>query len=200
MEIKVALIGGMRSGKSTIADAIADKDIEGIRKISFGDGIRDIADKYFEYMYEQVYEGEYPFETWTIIKPRHILQSVGQLLREIDEDVWIKQVEKRIEYVKTYTSYKGVVIDDLRQPNEYNWAKDNGFIIIKVDTPDKIRYRRMKELHESVDDTLTHETESYYEDFEYDYIIDGSLPKLEMWKVIDDMYNDGAFIARDIDA
>lgn len=191
--IKVALTGGMRSGKSTIAYLIRTQDFSGLRQESFGSGIRTIADTYFNHLYEEEITGEFPFEDRKIIKPRNVLQQIGQLMRTIDEDVWIKQVELGIRSGEYFKGFNGVIIDDLRQPNEYEWAKRNGFVIIKVDTPDDVRIERIKSNNEQIDETINHETEAYYDTFDVDMVINGSMSMDELEVFIKDAYASGKF-------
>src|SRR5699024_5800192 len=79
-------------------------------------------------------------------KPRKLYQDFGQAMRQLDEDIWIRHVEQAIETDKTFPNYKGVVIDDLRQPNEYDWARANGFTIIRVNADDGDRIYRASKL------------------------------------------------------
>lgn len=180
--IRIAFTGRLRSGKSKAATHLwVDYDFQ---VVSFGDPIRRIADVYFSHLYEEVTEVcEFTgLETKKERKPRALLQNIGQLLRQIDEDVWIKQVESSVEVWQKYRYTKGIVIDDLRQPNEYEWAKDNGFVIVRVIAPESVRIERAIELGDDFDIAdLTHETESYIDTFEVDYEIvnDGSIKDLE---------------------
>lgn len=192
--IKVALIGGMRAGKTTIAYHIRSQDFEGLNTYSLGNGVREVADKYFEYLYEKKIVGEEPFTTTHIIKPRHVLQQVGQLMRTVDEDVWVKYVERQIESSEYFKNFRGAIIDDIRQPNEYEWAKRNGFVIVKIDTPIETRIERMLNNGEEVDEALfNHETEQHYDSFEYDHLIDGTMSEKEIINFIEAAYNEGKF-------
>ncbi|MFE5278591.1 hypothetical protein ACFQ9F_30120, partial [Bacillus cereus] len=82
-------------------------------------------------------------------KPRALYQQFGQLMRQIDGDVWVKHVERKVEgivdYRSTHDHHIGVVITDLRQPNEYEWARRNGFTIIRVTAPDDVRRQRAEQ-------------------------------------------------------
>lgn len=72
-----------------------------------------------------------------------------------------------------YGSYTIVnIITDLRQPNEYEFAKQNDFTIIKVECDDVVRLKRIQELNDDFDEKdLQHETETYIDSFDYDYLI-----------------------------
>src|SRR5699024_5322282 len=90
----------------------------------------------------------------------------------LDEDIWIRHVEQAIESDKLFPDYKGVVIDDLRQPNEYEWSRDNGFTIIRVNADEGDRLDRASKLGDKFSsEDLRHETERHVDDFEADYDI-----------------------------
>lgn len=175
--LRIALTGRMRSGKSTIADYLWLT--HGFAKVSFASSLKLTADRLFSHLYEPIYDGRAIRE---YRKPRALLQELGQKLREIDEDVWIKQAEQSMRVFENYRTTAGIVIDDLRQPNEYEWARANGFVIVRVIAPETDRIERAIELGDDFDIAdLTHETESYIDTFEVDYEIvnDGSIEDLE---------------------
>ena len=177
-EIKIALTGKMRSGKSTVAEILwLDYDLT---RRSFGGALKYYADKMFEgstaYPIEIEEYGEpCPFDgkrDTRIKKPRKLYQDFGQAMRQLDEDIWIRHVEKAIESDKLFPDYKGVVIDDLRQPNEYEWAKANGFTIIRVNAREDFRIQRAINSGDKFDlESLEHDTEQHVDSFAVDYEI-----------------------------
>src|SRR5699024_7573604 len=177
-EIKIALTGKMRSGKSTVAEILwLDYDLT---RRSFGGALKYYADKMFEgsevYPIEVEEYGEpCPFDgkrDTRIKKPRKLYQDFGQAMRQLDENIWIRHVEQGIEYDRLFTKYKGVVIDDLRQPNEYEWAKANGFTIIRVDASEDLRLERAKQAGDSFsEEDMAHDTEQHVDGFSVDYEI-----------------------------
>ena len=165
--LKIALTGKLRSGKDVIADRLfTDHGFE--LPISFGSSLKYYADKIFD-----VSEG--------YAKPRKLYQQFGQLCRTIDEDVWVKHAEFSVKQALDSRSTTGIVISDLRQPNEYEWCRRNGFVIVRVTASDEIRMARAIEANDdfSVHD-FAHETEQYVDKFDVDYEIvnDGSLDEL----------------------
>src|SRR5690625_4501378 len=182
--LRIALTGRMRSGKSTIADHLwLNHDFA---KVSFASSLKQLADRLFSHLYEPIYE-DCPFSEGgrtvkEYRKPRALLQELGQKMREIDEDVWIKQAEQDVELAEAWRSTAGVVIDDLRQPNEYEWARANGFIIIRVEASDDLRLERAKQAGDSFnEEDLAHDTEQHVDKFDVDYTIvnDGDLDDLK---------------------
>lgn len=156
----------MRSGKDTIAEYAIEK--YGFTRFAFGDGIREVCGVLFP---EQVKNGN---------KPRRLLQGVGQMMRQLDNDVWVNRCFKEIELIsKKHTIMP--IITDLRQPNEYERCKNEGYIFIKVQCDEDLRIKRILEKNDNFDmKDLQHETEMHIDTYEYDFVInnDGSLEDL----------------------
>jgi dephospho-CoA kinase len=170
--IKIALTGKLRSGKDTAANHLYIK--HGFSTVAFGDALKKNAHAVFPWVSE-------------FSKPRALYQQFGQLMRQIDPDVWIKHAEQAvkgaIDYnVNTGAEKVGVVITDLRQPNEFEWARNNGFTIIRVTALDEDRLWRAKLAGDDFNEAdLEHETESHIDGFECDFEIhnDGSVDELK---------------------
>src|SRR5699024_3786567 len=188
--IRIALTGRMRSGKSAAAAYMTVK--HGFKSISFAGALRRVADDLFEHLYEPIYE-DCPFSedgkhriSWR--KPRALLQTLGQKLREIDEDVWIKQAEQSMRVYEGMRSTAGIVIDDLRQPNEYDWARANGFIIIRVEASDDLRLERAKHAGDSFSaKDLAHDTEQHVDKFDVDYTIVNDGDMIDLKRQVDEI-------------
>ncbi|WP_141431922.1 AAA family ATPase [Bacillus sp. 03113] len=163
---KICLTGLLRSGKDTVADYLYAK--HGFYCTAFGDSLKRTVAEVF------------PWSVTSSTKPRALLQQYGQLMREIDPDVWVRHVERKIDAMTRYYIDKGeteigVVISDLRQPNEYEWARANGFTIIRVTAPEELRLARARLAGDDFTESdLDHDTESHVGKFEVDYeIING---------------------------
>ncbi len=165
--IKIALTGKFRSGKDAVAERLFYE--HGFEwPIAFGGKLKYYADRLFD-----VSEAG--------AKPRKLYQQFGQLCRTIDEDVWVKHVEFSVNEALNSRTTSGIVIKDLRQPNEYEWCKRNDFVIVRVTAPEDVRLERAKHAGDIFEaDDLAHDTESYVDSFEVDYEIanDGSLDEL----------------------
>lgn len=177
-KVNIAITGKMRSGKDTIAEYLVEK--YGYKKFSFGGNMKKIAD--------QLFGG--------IHKPsRSVYQKFAQLCREIDPDVWIKQVDKSIIYYKSMYKAFGaedeispIVISDLRQPNEYDYCKRNWYFIVRVTTPEDARIQRIYNLEPNItEEEINHCTEGYVDNFKVDYEIlnDGTIE--DLFKKVDKM-------------
>lgn len=171
----IAVVGGIRSGKSHFA-SIMEKEF-GFKRVSFADSLR-------EYLADILaYSDKYDED----VKDVTMLQKFGQFCRTLDEDVWVQHVDAKVFKHKNEGIYPGIVIDDLRQPNEYKWARDNGFIIVRVQASETQRYKRAIEAGDKISkDNFSFETESHYQSFDVDYELynDGTLEEYSQ-KVID---------------
>jgi dephospho-CoA kinase len=161
--IKIALMGKIRSGKSTVSNHLYIR--HSFNRVAFGDALKKNAHATFPWIYE-----------WN--KPRALYQQFGQLMRQIDPDVWIKHAEQAVKgaidfRVNTGADEVGVVVTDCRQQNEVDWCRKNGFSIVRVVADDNIRLKRAVAAGDEFKiEDLSHETEQNIMNFEVDYEID----------------------------
>ena len=198
--IRIAFVGRMRSGKSSAASHL--ETAHGFRTVSFGTALRRVAYELFDGTTVEAYRTEYTYDTCPFTggqivigkrKPRRLLQDVGQALRELDEDVWVRQLAVTVGVYESLYVTNGIVIDDLRQPNEYEWAKDNGFTIIRVNANEDTRLARARAAGDDfTTDDLRHETELHVDDFEADYDIwnDDDVGRDELERKIDEIVDE----------
>jgi dephospho-CoA kinase len=170
--IKIAFTAKLRAGKDTAAQHLHIR--YGFDKVAFGDALKRTVNDVF------------PWVTGPN-KPRALLQQYGQLMRQIDGDVWIKHAERAVNgaidfRVSTGVERVGVVITDVRQQNEVDWCRENGFTLIRLTAPGEDRIARAIAAGDdfSVHD-LTHETELAIDGFAVDAEIvnDGSIDDLK---------------------
>jgi hypothetical protein len=175
----IAITGHLRSGKDEIGNRLSQR--YGYVRFAFGDGIKDVC--------RRLYPDQFTDPAGNDVKPRGLLQGVGQALRQFDPDVWVRQCFDKIVEHSAYspggyygdTAPRPVVITDLRQPNEYDRCRSEGFVIIKVASQSALRIHRAAtggDTFKLAD--LTHETESHVDGFAADYEIvnDGTLAEL----------------------
>ncbi|PFP30236.1 hypothetical protein COJ96_05860 [Bacillus sp. AFS073361] len=170
--IKIAICGRIRSGKDTAAEHLYIK--YGFDRIAFADALKRTVSEIFPWMIGPN-------------KPRALLQQYGQLMREIDDSVWIKHAERKVNgtidfRVNTGSDRIGIVITDLRNPVEYDWARANGFTLIRVTAPDDVRIARaIKAGDDFTVHDLCHETELAIDTFEVDNEVqnDGTVDELK---------------------
>jgi dephospho-CoA kinase len=170
--VKIALTGKMRSGKDLCGSHLYIN--YGFDQVAFGDALKKNAHATFPWVSE-------------FSKPRALYQQYGQLMRKIEPDVWIKHAEQAVNgaidfRVNTGAEQIGIVLTDVRQQNEVDWCRANGFTLIRVTAPDEDRIARAIAANDdfTVLD-LTHETELAIDTFEVDHeaINDGTVDDLK---------------------
>lgn len=175
--MKIALFGKMRSGKDTVTKILVEE--HGFKGFAFAQGIGEIIVKYFP-------------TALAYGKPRNHYQHIGQSLRELDEDVWINYLFKRVLHhkmdLKLNVENKNknipfrVVVTDGRQLNEADRLRKEGYLIVKVEAPIEERLKRMKESGDDFNEkSLSHETEEQVELVRPDITIinDGTIEDLK---------------------
>lgn len=163
MKNKIIINGRACSGKDEIADYLVEK--YGYIKISFATPIYEIAREYFE----------------MTNKDRKLLQLIGEAMRSIDSDVWVKYA------FKVANELDKVVIADLRRENEYTHAVKNGFTPIRVQADYDIRIERCIKRDGQYPDTSLweDEVETGADNFTYEYEITNNGTLEELHRQID---------------
>jgi hypothetical protein len=135
----------MYAGKSTIADGLADA---GYQRMSFAAPLKNVAalaygpiNKTAEY--ETVAIGAWDVDEtllpYKVMKSgRQILQDVGQELKNVDRNFWLRCFFRDAE---NYLDYP-LVVDDGRFMFEFRELKARGWLCVGILTPDTIRNQR----------------------------------------------------------
>lgn len=144
--MRIALTGKLRSGKDTLGELL--KEMYGFEEFKFSSGITKVIDELFP-------AGERKR------KKRKYYQTIGQGMRKLDSDVWLNYTAKQIDdYLEEAGQDADIIVTDLRQRNEWEWLKQKGFTIIKVEADEDIRIHRAMKAGDLFDmGTLRHETE-----------------------------------------
>jgi hypothetical protein len=173
MTLKIAVAGEIRSGKDTVCNYINHKTGGKMQVLYFAEGIAEIIKDYF------------PEAWYGDGKPRHHYQEIGQFMRSLNPDVWVNNTEMKYTLLKM-AGFDSFMCTDLRQRNEYDWLKANGFTVIKVETSPEIRVERMKASGDSFDmQSLLHPVESQIKALPYDYLIQNNTTLEELYEQID---------------
>ena len=122
--MKIAIVGKMCSGKTTIANMIMEK-YPNYKRYSFGQKVKDVAVDLFDM------KG----------KDRSLLVKIGGYMRDINPDVWVDYLMKQIVEVND------CIIDDIRYQNEVNTCIKNGFTFIKLSILRDIQIERIKRVY-----------------------------------------------------
>ena len=153
---KIIAFSGKRGvGKTTAALHLVEK--YGFKRVSFADRLKEIGCMLFPFKNQDLSTKgkEKPFSVydWT---PRDFLISLGQFMRYFDPDYWVK--------ASNLDKLEGrVVIDDLRFPNEAEYIKSLGGIIIRIE-----RYENLNIYGKNLDDP----SETSMDNYKYDHKID----------------------------
>lgn len=169
--IIIGLTGMPRAGKDTVADFLVSN--YGYTKVTLANGVYEIARDVFG-MQE---------------KDRDLLIAIGCKMREIDADVWIKQVDKEINRLIDLGKRK-FVISDVRFPNEYDWIYNNpSGLMVMVHASTEARSKRPG--YNAADDSK--ESEGLLCKRAMDYVLYNELNKVELyWELywqVDTMMN-----------
>jgi hypothetical protein len=140
----IGFAGYKGSGKTTLAKQIEQASRGVVIRMSFADSLKAVADCFLqqigidrpELRHEMLHGTmkELPVPGWEVT-PRHILQTLGtEWGREcIHPDLWvILTMEKAKAYIKL--GY-GVIIDDVRKPNETAAIKALGGMVVLITCP-----------------------------------------------------------------
>lgn len=171
--MKIALTGKMRSGKSTVAEYL--KANYGFTEFAFGDALKRFVHAIF---------GE------SSAKDRDLYQWFGQTMRSRDPDVWVRRLDEAVcDHFKSRPpvgAAKRVVVSDLRQPNEYEYLRREGYTIIRINCPEDIRVDRILESGDYFEQSmLDHETEWHVDTFDVDFEVENSGRWIDMAEQVD---------------
>lgn len=168
--MKIAIIGKICSGKTTIADYLVNIN-SNFKKLSFSTKVKEIALELFN----------------DKNKNRLLLQQIGTKMREINENVWAEYT------INQSKKYDFIVIDDLRYKNEYDLLKKNNYKIIKLIISDELQLSRLKMTYPNDWNThlenLNHESESFINIIkDVDLIIDVDKDKNNIYNIVENYY------------
>lgn len=182
----VAIVGEFASGKTTLADYLVDH--HGYTRVSFAARLKEVA--------AAVYNGGQPIEKnnlYTVsragdpnysVSGRELLQQLGQAVKALDENFWIRWLladlgaEGRTGFVRPGT----YVSDDTRFPYEADALRDQGFAIIRLNTPRDVRMDRYEQLYgrRPNQSELNHPSEVESRLIQADMTLDGTKPVEEL--------------------
>lgn len=131
MVIYIGIAGKMASGKTTFKRQIQRLFEElsmTVQTIAFADYIKEIAHEAYNMPKDEEH------------KDRPLLIKIGTAMREINKDVFVNVVRNRVKQ----SNADVIIIDDCRFKNEYDMLKQNKWILIRINTPEKKRVERIK--------------------------------------------------------
>lgn len=160
----IALFGHMGSGKTTIADALSRA---GYQRISFAGPLKAVT----ELAYGKIDKGA-TYETMinlpdinldggvpmvTLKSGRQLLQEVGQTIKDVDRDFWLKCFMRSAESFGDTP----LVVDDGRFMFEFSRLRSSGWLTVGVNTHESVRIQRYESIYgrAPTDEELNHQSE-----------------------------------------
>lgn len=168
--MKIAILGRAGSGKDTVANYLVSE--HGFEKHAFSEGLYKICREYYG----------------MTVKDRGLLQEVGEVMRSIDPDVFVKYLINQLK------NSENVVISDVRFVNEYNTLKELGFKFYRVKADLNTRLGRIKERdkieinQDYINKIETHTIETQCDNFEAE-ILENNQDYNELFRKIDEIVN-----------
>ncbi|MFJ9616699.1 deoxynucleotide monophosphate kinase family protein [Streptomyces noursei] len=171
----IALMGRARAGKDTVAARLVEP--HGYTRIAFADPIKRMALDIDPIMVAnhdwgpsvKRLSGVVEFWGWERAKDqypgvRRILQHIGQTVRDLDPEFWIRVALRELDSVSG-----PVVVTDVRYPNEAEALRARGFRLVRVIRPGQ-------------DLTNSHASETALDDYQPNAVVvnAGSLSELRM--------------------
>ena len=132
----IAFHGKAGSGKDTAAQYIISRFGEDlVRQFAFADPLKRVVMRTHGLSEKEVYDPVLKeiMTKGTPVTPRHLLQSVGTIMREeIGPNVFVDAVSTKIASTKKPI----VVVSDLRYPNEAEFVRGQGGLVVHLNRPD----------------------------------------------------------------
>lgn len=125
-----AFCGVMGSGKGYECQKLIDN--KNFIKIDFADSLREMVWSMFNWrplndeQYDLFKKGQFDVPGYGKLDGRLILQRVGALMREIDNDFWVKEWKKTIDNAISM-GYNDICCSDVRYDNEVEMIKSFGW-------------------------------------------------------------------------
>lgn len=164
----IGIVGKAQSGKDTIATLMKDMFLEqykiNFELVAFAAYLKELCGKHFNLTHEQLYGDKK--EWYDVNRPkvggscwnaRDIMQFVGESVRSIDYNFWVKELDRRIK------GFGNVIITDVRHFNEFEYVKNNNGYMLNI----------QREIRKEIA-TNTHISEvalDGYESSRYDFVI-----------------------------
>ena len=157
--IKICISGKAKSGKDTLSLFLQNNlklNKEDIKSNSFAAPMKEIISIMFPQANKENLYGESSFREDVIANDlidkegnqltyRKALTDLGAFARSYNENVWINCLNSDFQKLKYKKAY---FISDLRFKNEFIWAKNNGFVTIRIRRADSLKSSCVSEMEQ----------------------------------------------------
>lgn len=174
----IAIVGKMHAGKTTLANELVRS--HGYNRVSMAGPLKALA----QFAYGEIVEKDKEYETIdretgdAVFKSgRVIYQQIGQSLKYVDRDIWLKMfINDTKDMFDKGTAY-AFVVDDVRFVFEAERLRADGWVIVKVNTPEDVRIDRAIRLMGRAPtlEELNHESEAEVDDIAPDIVMGGTV-------------------------
>lgn len=159
----IAFSGKMCSGKTTLADYLVAE--HGYTKVSFADGVYKVA--------REIFGME--------AKDRQLLQRIGVGMRDIDREVWVNLLRRRVDGLAMFRgcfACDSFVCDDVRFLNEVEALQSWGWLVVRLECLEDIRLARVANIYPDMPEAaLGHVSETELDGYRgFDFWLDTSRP------------------------
>lgn len=180
----LAIVGGFAAGKTTLADGLVQ---QGYVRVSFAKRLKELAYN----VYGIVGKGDQVEVTRLdgrkeTISGRRVLQELGQAVKELDRDFWIKWMARDVRDLSNYGQAEAMVTDDCRFPYEADALRAMNFYVVKLEVPLDTRIRRYYDTYNAYPTPaeLIHPSEIELVNITPDYVINGEKPAGEILREV----------------
>ncbi|MFF1812396.1 hypothetical protein ACFVXW_25345 [Streptomyces sp. NPDC058251] len=138
----VAFIGKARSGKDTAGERLVNQ--WAFTRLAFADPLKRMALEVNPYIPTSygvtvrletlVADTGWEYAKDTYPEVRRVLQHMGQTVRELDEDFWVRVLMDKVRAADKWNM--PVVVTDCRYRNEAEALRAAGFVLVRIKRPD----------------------------------------------------------------
>ncbi len=136
----IAISGKFAVGKTSAAQILVEN--YGYKRLSMAQPIKDFVLAAYGTIDKGTMVHTHPNGVKSI---RQIMQQVGQRVKEVDRDIWLRMLRAQVNECHDYGI--PVVIDDVRFPFEADFLRANDFVISRMVAPDVVRFSRYEAIY-----------------------------------------------------
>lgn len=172
----IAVSGKMHSGKDTFGHMVAE-EFGYYQHVNFADALKKGCAHLFGYSNYKLAKHTYlPDHGITV---RQALQQLGTevMKSHFGEDFWIRTFQASINEMK---HVKCVLVTDVRFEAEYNWLRNRGALMIRMEGDPlglRAKYYESGEQEHISETALDH-----YDESKWDYVVINNVPELDALK------------------